>query len=191
MLIGLIFARFPSVGRFSAVRLLASFGPVFPAIVWPLLRGVRISQWRSGIGWHAGRGLLRELALGWLGYIAGIPILVLGMVITFVIIRKTGVEAMHPIINEANGTAASALRIYLLAAVWAPLAEETLFRGLLFHHLRHRHGWWISALIVSVLFAAMHPQGWAGIPVLMAIAMVLAAIRECAAPFSHPPPLMR
>jgi membrane protease YdiL (CAAX protease family) len=31
---------------------------------------------------------------------------------------------------------------------------------------------------VSILFAAMHPQGWAGVPVLASIAIVLAAIRE-------------
>jgi membrane protease YdiL (CAAX protease family) len=48
----------------------------------------------------------------------------------------------------------------------------------LFHHLRSRHGWWVSAVVVSLLFAAIHPQGWAAIPTLGMIAMTFAAIRE-------------
>ncbi len=156
----------------------AMFIPVIVALLWPRLRGVSIGEWRAGLGWHTGRGLLREIVAGWIGYIAGLPILALGMLITLILIRRTGVEAMHPIINDANGTASAAIRIFLLAALWAPLVEESLFRGLLFHHLRSRHAWWISAAIVSVLFAAIHPQGWAGLPVLIAIALVLAGIRE-------------
>ena len=35
-----------------------------------------------------------------------------------------------------------------------------------------------SAIVVSLIFAAIHPQGWTAIPVLATIAMSLAVIRE-------------
>ena len=53
-----------------------------------------------------------------------------------------------------------------------------MFRGSLFAHLRERWGWWGSALLVSLVFAIIHPQGFAGIPVLASLALVFAAIRE-------------
>jgi membrane protease YdiL (CAAX protease family) len=70
------------------------------------------------------------------------------------------------------------LLLYGLAAVFAPLAEETMFRGALFHHCRRGLPWWLSAGIVALIFAAIHPQGWVGIPLLATIAVVLAALRE-------------
>ncbi len=189
--LSLLFRQLGSRGASNFLHYLAMFIPVLIALFWPRVRGVSSAQWRNGLGWNTGRGLLREIAAGWIGYVAGLPILAVGMLISVILMRRFGVEAMHPIINEANGTAASAIRIYLLAAVWAPLVEESLFRGLLFHHMRSRHRWWISALIVSVLFAAIHPQGWAAMPVLVAIALVLAGIREWRAVFLLPPRPMR
>ena len=59
-----------------------------------------------------------------------------------------------------------------------PVIEETMFRGALFHHLRRRWSWVISAPVVAFIFAVIHPQGWVTVPALGAIAMVLAALRE-------------
>jgi membrane protease YdiL (CAAX protease family) len=117
------------------------------------------------------------MCLGIVGYIAGLPLLAAGAVVTLVLTRLSGAQTSHPIVNQAAGLQ-SALRLFVLASVFAPLAEESLFRGALFHHLRHRHAWWISALVVSLIFAAIHPQGWAAIPPLAMIAVTFAAIRE-------------
>jgi membrane protease YdiL (CAAX protease family) len=68
--------------------------------------------------------------------------------------------------------------LYLLVSVFAPVMEETMFRGALFHHLRRRWGWAVSAPIVAFIFAVIHPQGWVAVPVLGSIALVLAALRE-------------
>ena len=46
------------------------------------------------------------------------------------------------------------------------------------NHLRRRWNWLISASVVALLFAAIHPQGWTLIPALGSIAIVLAALRE-------------
>lgn len=39
-----------------------------------------------------------------------------------------------------------------------PLVEELLFRGVLFHGLRRRLPFWLSTIVVSVVFAAAHGQ---------------------------------
>jgi membrane protease YdiL (CAAX protease family) len=53
-----------------------------------------------------------------------------------------------------------------------------MFRGALFAHLRERFPWWIAAPAMAVIFALMHPQSWIALPVLAAIAIVFAGIRE-------------
>jgi membrane protease YdiL (CAAX protease family) len=70
------------------------------------------------------------------------------------------------------------LALYGLACVFAPVLEETMFRGALFHYLRGRWGWAASAVTVSFVFAVIHPQGWIAVPALGAIALALAALRE-------------
>jgi membrane protease YdiL (CAAX protease family) len=75
--------------------------------------------------------------------------------------------------------------VLLLASVVAPIVEETMFRGVLYRHLREASCRWgsvlsilFSALASSFVFAAIHPQGWLGIPVLMALAIAFALARE-------------
>lgn len=41
---------------------------------------------------------------------------------------------------------------------FAPVAEELLFRGLLFQGLQRRWGWWPAAVASSVLFAVLHAE---------------------------------
>jgi membrane protease YdiL (CAAX protease family) len=69
--------------------------------------------------------------------------------------------------------------------VVAPLVEETMFRGVLYRHLREassRRGKLASILlgtvVTSFVFAVIHPQGWLGVPPLMGIATALALTRE-------------
>jgi membrane protease YdiL (CAAX protease family) len=104
--------------------------------------------------------------------------LIVGAVITFVLVRFTHADASHPIIKQLGGGPVLWMWIFLLAAAWAPVTEELMFRGALFAHLRERFGWWISAPVVGLVFALIHPQGWAAVPVLTAIAVVFAGIRE-------------
>jgi membrane protease YdiL (CAAX protease family) len=60
-----------------------------------------------------------------------------------------------------------------------------MFRGALYRHLREASGRWgflmslaFSTLFSAFLFAVIHPQGPAGVPLLMSIAIVLAVVRE-------------
>jgi membrane protease YdiL (CAAX protease family) len=72
-----------------------------------------------------------------------------------------------------------------LGCVVAPLVEETMFRGVLYRHLRGATGRFgsflsivVSGSIVSFIFAAIHPQGWIAIPALMALAYGFTILRE-------------
>jgi membrane protease YdiL (CAAX protease family) len=142
------------------------------------LRGLSWEQVAKGFGLYRGRGIFREIGSGIAGYIAGIPILALAMLVTLLLTRFGGKQPSHPIINEVGTDFWSIVKLYMLASVWAPITEEMMFRGAFFHHLRRRHGWFISTAIVSFIFASIHPQGILGIPMLMTIAFVLAALRE-------------
>lgn len=64
----------------------------------------------------------------------------------------------------------------------APVLEECVFRGLLFPAIRKvagggSRGFWFSAIIVSLLFAAIHESSFALLP-LFGLAMVLAFVFE-------------
>jgi membrane protease YdiL (CAAX protease family) len=149
-------------------------------LMWPRLRGLSWAEIRAGFGWHAGRGVVREALWGVVGYVAGIPLLIIALLVTSLLSKLSHVTPSHPIVGEAGQGSGlvHVLLLYGLASVFAPLAEETMFRGALYHHVRRGLPWWLSAVLVALIFAAIHPQGWVGIPLLATIAVVLAALRE-------------
>ena len=72
-----------------------------------------------------------------------------------------------------------------MAAIVAPILEEIVFRGVLYRQLRTATGRWgivssvaCSLLVVSLVFAAIHPQGLMAVPALAAIAVGLGMMRE-------------
>lgn len=148
------------------------------AMLWPLLRGMTWQGLCGALGWYRGQGVVREAFAGIIGYLAGLPIVALSAVFAYVLSSRTHTMTTHPLVFSNTHGAWAIIEMYLLASVFAPLVEETMFRGALFNHLRQRHGWFLSALVSSLLFAALHPQGWTAIPVLGAIGFVLASIRE-------------
>ena len=92
----------------------------------------------------------------------------------------------HPIVGTfASKDITALLSVILLGSVAAPIVEEIVFRGVLYRHLREatrRFAWLISAIIsgglTALVFAAVHPQGIIGIPVLMSLAIGFGAARE-------------
>jgi len=179
--------------------LIAFFGSLI-ALYWSIIRGITWEQLRNDIGWHRGAGFFTEFGWGLIGYAMTVPILGIGIVCTFVLIFLQqffagGVEAnpfggtgggSHPIIVEiANGGWQLRVLVLVLAAIAAPIIEETMFRGVLYRQLRSSGLWFCKAfsivgstMIVSFVFAAIHPQGWVAIPVLMSIAIGMNLVRE-------------
>jgi membrane protease YdiL (CAAX protease family) len=163
----------------AAIAMLAAQWALLLAALWPLCRGETFARLRRGLGWHAGRGIFREIGSGILGYLAGLPIVALGLVATIALIMIFGFQPSHPIQEQARDSGiVNVILLFLLASVWAPLVEETMFRGAMYHAMRRWMAPVLSALIVAFLFAAIHPQGISTIPVLMSLAFVFAMIRE-------------
>lgn len=175
----LFFAGQVGLGFLGAKSLLPSISlivlliPIFYYVHW---RGESWANVFEGFGFNTGKGVVREIGAGIIGYIAGLPLLILGFMIALFLMKMTGSKPSHPVTGMVSGT--PWWMLYLLASVWAPIFEETMFRGALLHHLRRVMPWIGAAPIVSVIFAMIHPQGLAFIPALGAIAMMLAALRE-------------
>jgi membrane protease YdiL (CAAX protease family) len=72
-----------------------------------------------------------------------------------------------------------------VASLGAPIVEETMFRGVLYRHLREATKGWGTALSIllgvginATIFAAVHPQGLLAVPALASIGAGLTLARE-------------
>jgi membrane protease YdiL (CAAX protease family) len=148
------------------------------AYFWPRIRGVSHDDAIRTLGWHTGRGIFREIGCGIVGYLTGLPVILVGLLILLILVTVTKAQPSHPIQQEAVSTPAQIFKLYFIAAIWAPVFEESMFRGALFGYMRSRWSWIASAALVALIFALIHPQGWTTVPALFAIALVLAGIRE-------------
>lgn len=157
-------------------------------VLWPLARGMSFEQYRGEVGWHRGRGLLREVGAGVLSYIAALPVyvgvalmVVMGM---FLYRQLTGMKEEPPVpdnrvfeIFERADPAMSAL-LASLVVMWAPLVEETIFRGALFRAVRPGAGAVLAALITALLFALMHAYALPQLILVGTLGVVFALMRE-------------
>lgn len=153
--------------------------PLLATPLWLQFRKVSFADIKQGLGWNRGEGFLKEAAMGLLGYLTCLPILLLGFLMTTLLMNLSGTTPAHPAALQLQSADAKTIAtIFLMASIAAPLIEETLFRGIFFNYLRGRHGVILSGLLTGVIFAALHPQGWVGIPVLCSIGFVMALLRE-------------
>jgi membrane protease YdiL (CAAX protease family) len=157
--------------------------------LWALARGMKVGAWKEGIGFHRGEGLFKEIGCGFIAYLASIPIFMVGIVITLIVVLVQSAMAQssgqapevveNPIFELLSG--ANPLLIVLvftLATVWAPLAEELVFRGALYRHMRGRLHWVFAALFSALLFAYMHSYGPLMVAPLVALGFMFAFMRE-------------
>lgn len=176
----------------ALIPLQSLFSRLVPTVLAPLAQfsvlGLLFwARWRLGswtglteaLGWTRGAGFWRELGAGLFGYVVGFPLLCLGLLATLVLTSLTSASPTHPIAYEFEQASALQLTVlFILASLGAPLVEETFFRGAFFQYLRGRFRFLPAALLQGLVFAAIHPQGWAALPVLTTIAVVFAGIRE-------------
>lgn len=164
------------------------------ALVYPRWRGVSWDQLCRDIGWTAGEEPVLEPLCGIACYVMALPLMALGLfcfALSFMVQGGMGFLAAselpsHPIVEYlANNDPWNRFKIFFVACVLAPVVEETMFRGVFYRHVRDMtrnfEGRWSfvsSAFLVSFLFAAIHPQGWLAIPLLMAVAFGLTIARE-------------
>jgi membrane protease YdiL (CAAX protease family) len=165
-------------------------------LFYPVIRGISFRQMRFDVGLTLDRPAGDVLQSG-VSYLATIPCLIPGFIFvaayslvtslfqeTHEFARQTGPG--HPIQEYiAEGDFTMLLMVFITACVAAPIVEETMFRGVLYRHLRDwsqtRARWasiFFSAVLNGFIFASIHPQGIAGIPVLMTLAICFSLVRE-------------
>ena len=161
---------------------------VLVGFFWATWRGMSFREMRDRLGWHRGKGFLREAGAGVVGYIAMLPIFLIGVVLTVLLGLALGHFApddaaaqpvSHPIVSQlAEGGLGLKIFIFILAAVLAPLFEETMFRGALYRAFRGKWNFLIAGLVSGFIFAVIHPQGIVAVPALTAMGFGFAMIRE-------------
>ncbi|MEE2972530.1 MAG: type II CAAX endopeptidase family protein, partial [Planctomycetota bacterium] len=170
----------------SAVAFFASL----LVLAWPVVRGVPWRTVRADIGLPAVR--FRDVPLGIAGYAMSLPLLAVGLLLTLLLILLATLfsgespSPSHPAQQAlVGGGAWQAVQIFVLATIAAPIVEEIMFRGVLFSHLRGAMRGWhasagiaVAALISSVIFAAIHPQGLVFIPALAGLGVGFCLCRE-------------
>ena len=157
------------------------------AIFWPVARGMSFERWRGEIGWHKGRGVLVEMGCGVMGYLACLPVYfgmaMVVVLVSYLIAHLTGGEPVSPADNKVldlveGGGMLALICVYLLATVWAPVVEESIFRGAMFRHLRRRTGLVLAALGSCMMFAILHGYVIAGLFMVGTLGFWFALMRE-------------
>lgn len=162
---------------------------ILPMVVfYPRLRGYPAWRVKRAIGWHRGEGFIREMAAGVAGYLACLPLyvvgaalaLLLGILEHLIVKGITGKEPPGPVNPIAGLLTESwwiALLVAALATVWAPIVEETVFRGAMFRQLYARMGVVAAALLSGTVFAMMHGYSPSLFPPLIVLGAGFAIIR--------------
>ncbi|MBS0187900.1 MAG: CPBP family intramembrane metalloprotease [Planctomycetes bacterium] len=156
------------------------------AVLFPLLRGVRFDQYRRLVGWTADRGVMREVMAGVFGYFAGLPVifaaLMFSLALNFLLHWWKGVEPEqpeNPILEIAGrGDALLLTLLFVLATVWAPIVEETVFRGSVYRAMRARVGVLLAAAGSALIFGFMHGYPVQLLGPVIGIGFVFALMRE-------------
>ena len=192
---GLKVVAAPEASWPAAAVLLMQWG-LAGVIFWPRLRGMSRERFLGELGWHRGRGVMREMGAGVLGYLAGLPVYFAVAVMVAVVsmladlVRKAGGQGGEDVplpdnkVFDLVGHAGGWMLVLLasLIVVWAPLVEESIFRGALFRHIRGRLGgaWGLVASvgIVAAAFAVAHSYVLAGVVMVATLGAMFSLMRE-------------
>ena len=144
---------------------------VISLIVW--LQVAHRGWWRS-IGWPARGNRLREAAsgVGW-GFASQIGITVAAYFVVSALAAISGrdVEVPRQVDPSLTGWAVVALVVY--AVVMAPLAEELVFRGLIFRSVADRRGFWPGAFASAIPFGLIHVVPGEALDVSVLVVMMM------------------
>jgi len=179
------------VAMFLAVVLVAPLNSLIPteillalgmllgfALIALLIR-VPVRGHRIDVRRVVGDGRRSGLLAGWgfAGIWANLPILAVAFVITLSLKDVLPVPS-HPASETLmqDQSPLTLIGIFLGASVMAPIVEEIIFRGLILGACLRVMPPVAAILLNGLAFAAIHPQGLAGIPPLMALGVMLAML---------------
>ncbi|MGE0093613.1 MAG: lysostaphin resistance A-like protein [Alphaproteobacteria bacterium] len=109
----------------------------------------------SGLGLRAAPAGAYLRALGW--WLLCLPVVAAVLYATYKITGRAAIEEqldMMPDLSGDDGTITAAF--ILLVGILSPIAEELVFRGVLFAWLRRYVNFWIAGLASALVFALAH-----------------------------------
>lgn len=123
----------------------------------------------AAIGWLGARGrltwhLLGPVRPGALPVALGLAAGIIGTILTYLVngglafVFEPEEPVDQQVLQEALSGGTSLVLAIIVAVVLAPIAEEILFRGVLFQALRMRVGLWPAAVTSSILFTFVHVE---------------------------------
>ncbi|MEO0513020.1 MAG: type II CAAX endopeptidase family protein [Planctomycetota bacterium] len=182
-----VLAFTPLSGEWKTTAGLGAQWLLLPLAAWPVVRGVPLGVWRAQVGLVAPRGIVREVGAGIVGYLAAFPIwfcvtvvcAVLTVLLQTLMSGGSPEPPENPVVDLFGGV--NGLGLFLLVSlivVWAPLAEETVFRGCLYRHLRSRLVFPIAAGVSAAAFALMHGYPPLMLIPVMTLGLIFAMVRE-------------
>ncbi len=167
------------------------FALYIPVMLLPLLAlRARLARYRQAgealklrellahLGYRT-RSLPAEIKTAVFGYILLAPFLLLAGLVSHALFHN-----FHTPVNPAQFETMAAQQmvdkvlIFALAAVVAPIVEETMFRGLLYSALRARFGIGGAAMLSAAAFSLVHPTLPGGFLTIWAIGIALALVYE-------------
>jgi len=159
------------------------------AIFWPVVRGLNWKLWRERIGWRTNRpgpvGVATEIGVGIMGYCCALVVMaatLIGLFIARMVIDGGGSMPTKQInkIGElvGSGNIWLTITIFLLAVIWAPIVEESVFRGALFRHLRRNFPVVVAAMVSAGAFALMHSYATLQLVMVGSLGLTFAIFRE-------------
>jgi len=131
-----------------------------------LLRGGR---WRSAFGLHPSR-VLAGIRTGIVAYLGMMPVVFLYMLLFNILLKTLGQDLEMQEVTKflaAEGPKLSRFYMLFMAVALAPIAEELFFRGFLLPTMARKWGLSRSILVTSILFAAVHPNLPALVPLFV------------------------
>lgn len=163
---------------------------LLPVILWPRLRGAPAPRAMRALGLFRGRGVLREALCGIAGWLACLPLLLTGAAVSLALMAlwhaarwvmgmPEPAPPSNPVLDAvAGGSPWVVILLFALAAAWAPIVEETVFRGALYGHLRSRMTWPASAILTALAFGLMHGYQLLMLGPVIALGLGFSMMRE-------------
>jgi membrane protease YdiL (CAAX protease family) len=160
-------------------------------LLWPVVRGVPAREALALWGLYRGEGIFKEIGCGVVGYLALLPLLVAGAALSFALMVmyqaiRAAVGMPEPTVPEnpiidilSGGTPVWVVGLLaLLASLWAPLVEESVFRGALYRQLRSRWHWFPAGVVTALGFGLMHGYPLLLLGPVIALGFGFALLRE-------------
>ena len=152
--------------------------------LYPLIRGVKFRELLHDLGVIAPQGIPREIAIGVLGFVGGLPIDWVGNRIGYLVdsLLLGDVDGGSGGIPLHEATMSGSWILIVIGAtsacLWAPIVEETMFRGCLYRWCRVRMTWIPTMLVTAAIFGAIHPYSIGGMISVAFGGLTLGLLRE-------------